>query len=130
MRPRQSVADCFPSMRIPVFARRTNPSVDQPILRKKIGYAKAEVAAFRAAWVDPLDPRKGIICREMITSERKLQPEPDSDSGQYIGAEIPGLRFEPPKNAEHNPLLTRVLIENLFTAEKQWDWSHEAAIPA
>jgi hypothetical protein len=122
MRPRQSDADCNPSMRIPVFARRTNPSVDRPILRKKMAYAIAEVAAYRAAWVDITDPRKGIICREMICSERRIQPEPDS--GQYIGAEIPGLKFVPPP-MEKNPLITRLRTESLQNAQWGWDWSQE-----
>lgn len=115
-------------MRIPVFARRTNPSIDRPILRKNIGYAKAEVAAFRADWVNPEDLSKGILCREMIRSERKLQPDPEPETGQWIGAEIPGLRFVPPAR-ERNPLISRLLTNSLPMSASQWDWSQEQ-IPA
>jgi hypothetical protein len=114
-------------MRIPVFARRTNPSIDPPIVRKNLNYAKEEVAALRADWVNPLDPSRGILCREMIRSERRFQSEPegmDPDGTTYIGAEIPGLRWVPPVR-ERNPLITRLLTQSVRDAAPSWDWSQE-----
>lgn len=108
-------------MRIPVFAKRANPSVERPILKKSLSYATEQVAAGRAAWVDPTAPRKGIVCMEMLYfGERKFAPEENTGAGGYQ----PGLKFVPP-NMEKNPLIARVAIFPIFTAARNWDWSVE-----
>jgi len=63
-------------MRIPVFARRANPSADRPIVKKSESYADAQVAAGLADYVDPKDKRKGIIAREYLASSRVAAAEP------------------------------------------------------
>jgi hypothetical protein len=89
-------------MRIPVFARRANPSIDSPILRKSESYIKQQLAAARVDWVDPTDPRKGVICREMLYfGERALPVETVSVSSLLLPPlELPGLHLEKPKNCE------------------------------
>lgn len=110
-------------MRIPVFARRSNPSIDRPILRKKLSYAEAEVKAWRAAWVDPADPRKGIICREMLVSEKRLIPVETVTVASFSG-ELPGLRYIPAPMIT-NPTIARLVSELLPIAAPKWDWSQE-----
>lgn len=59
-------------MRIPVFARRSNPAIDKPILRKNLSYGEEQVRFGVAEWVDPLDPSKGIVALEMLLSGRSF----------------------------------------------------------
>lgn len=83
-------------MRFPVFARRANPSVDPPILRKSKSYVEQQVAEGRADWVDPADPHKGILCRELLYfGERELKAEP-ADLSVFSPIELPGIRYVPP----------------------------------
>lgn len=59
-------------MRIPVFARGSNPAVDQPNQRKSESYGREEVDAGRADWIDPADHSKGIRCRAFLYSGQTL----------------------------------------------------------
>lgn len=59
-------------MRIPVFARGSNPAIDRPNQRKSIAYGTAEVEAGRADWVDPDDHTRGILCRAFLYSGQQL----------------------------------------------------------
>ena len=61
-------------MRIPVFARRSNPAIDRPIIRKSVSYAEAQVSDRLADWVDVNDKRRGIIAREYLprTGDRRF----------------------------------------------------------
>ena len=85
-------------MRFPVFARRTNPSVDKAILRKSKFYVEEAVANGRADWVDELDHTKGIVCREMLYfGERELKPMPETENS--VSIEAGGrLKWMPPKH--------------------------------
>ena len=77
-----------------MFAKRSNPFVDRPILRKSKNYVEQQVSHGRAHWVDPEDHKKGIVCREMLYfGERALKPEPVSAKS----SPRPNLRWEPPK---------------------------------
>lgn len=104
-------------MRIPVFARRSNPLVDAPILRKSLKYVTEQVQSGRATWVDPDDPAQGILCRETLYfGEREIPVETVNPSN--LPVELPGLRFIPPKSyteTHPSPLAIR----------EQWDWSTE-----
>ena len=99
-RPRQS--DCTPQslMRIPVFARGANPSIDRFILKKSVAYVEQQVEEGRADWVDVADPRKGIICRELLYfgERRQFQPEPVK-RGVLPPIEAPGTKFISPRTA-------------------------------
>lgn len=65
-------------MRIPVFARGSNPAIDRPNQRKSLTYGQVEVDAGRADWIDPTDPSKGIVCRAFLYSGETLKPvEPE-----------------------------------------------------
>lgn len=65
-------------MRIPVFARGSNPAIDRPNQRKSLSYGQMEVAEGRADWIDPDDPSKGILCRAFLYSGEWLKPvEPE-----------------------------------------------------
>lgn len=61
-------------MRIPVFARGSNPAIDRPNQRKSIAYGYEEVNAGRADWIDPEDHRKGILCRAFFYQGETLKP--------------------------------------------------------
>jgi hypothetical protein len=86
-------------MRIPVFARRSNPAIDRPFLKKSLFYTTEQVAAGRADWVDPAHPEKGIICRELLYfGERPQRVETIAISKiGFTTGEIPGLRWVGPK---------------------------------
>jgi hypothetical protein len=59
-------------MRIPVFARGSNPAIDQPNQRKSVSYAADEVEAGRADWVNWQDHSQGILCRAFLYSGQTL----------------------------------------------------------
>jgi hypothetical protein len=103
-------------MRFPVFARRANPSVDAPILRKSKTYIEQQVAEGRADYVDPADPRKGIVCRELLHfGHRPLAPEPQTST--YSPVELPGLRYMPPASDLH--------AHSARNARLDWNWMRE-----
>jgi hypothetical protein len=69
----------FPSMRVSVFSRGSNPAIDRRIQRKSLSYAAEQVEIGMADWVDSLDHAKGIICREFLYSgERLVAAAPES----------------------------------------------------
>lgn len=104
-------------MRIAVFARRSNPERDRPILHKSLKYVTEEVKSGRATWVDPLDPAKGILCLEMLYfGERKVPVETASLAD--LSDRILGLKFVGPKNP-----LPR--FQSNLGPECPWDWSEE-----
>lgn len=61
-------------MRIPVFARGSNPAIDRAIQRKSETYVQSEVEAGRADWVNPDDHSKGIVCRAFLYSGETFKP--------------------------------------------------------
>lgn len=66
-------------MRIPVFARGSDPAKNRPNVRKSISYCTEEIEAGRADWVNPADPSKGILCRAFLYSGQQLmQAAPES----------------------------------------------------
>lgn len=96
-------------MRIPVFARGSNPAIDRRILVKSRFYAETEVAEGRADWVDYNDPRKGIVCRELLHfGTREIKAE----TVEVNWAELPGIKFVPPK-MELNPTIVRLQFDPL-----------------
>ena len=105
-------------MRIPVFSRRANPSVDPPILRKSVSYAELQVAEYRAFWVDENDHGKGIICRTFLDSTKPLPVTEDSSGAPPVEL---GLRFIPPQTWK-NPTITRLNIYALATAAPGWNY--------
>ncbi len=60
-------------MRIPVFARGSNPAIDRPNQRKSESYGAAEVEAGRADWIDPNNHARGIWCRDFLYSGQRLE---------------------------------------------------------
>lgn len=94
---RQSRADPHnPFMRIPVFARRSNPAVDRPILRKSLSYGETQVADLLADWVDVNDKRKGIVAREYLPRTGVVElPAAPTCTVSLAALEIPGLSFKP-----------------------------------
>jgi hypothetical protein len=112
-------------MRIPVFARRANPAIDPPILRKSRFYAEQQVAEGRADWIDYNDPRKGIMCRELLHfGTRETPKEGTTGNLDFDWAELPGIKFVPPK-MEQNPTLPRLEVASLTESAPRWDWSCE-----
>lgn len=96
-------------MRIPVFARRRNPSIDKPILRKSLTYGEEQVRSGLAVWVDPADHSKGIVACEMLPSGKTLQfVETISVSEKSLlpPLEPNGCVFDPPPTAQPtNPVV-------------------------
>jgi len=104
-----------------VFARRADPSKDRPILRKSLNYVTEQVESGRAIWVDPLDPAKGVKCRDMLYFGEREIPVETADLSELTDKRL-GLKFLGPKNP-----LPR-FISNLGPS-CTWDWSSEP-IPA
>lgn len=107
-------------MRIPVFARRANPSVDRPIVRKNLAYAETQVGEGLADWVDPCDPSKGIVAREYLPSGKVLVPDSaDFQALTLPRAELPGVKYVPP-SSDPRPRMS--------TVREGWDWSIEPIV--
>ena len=105
-------------MRIPVFARRSNPAVDQPILRKSESYANQQVESGLADWVDPFDHSKGIMCRAFLHFGEKIAQVETVEVPNYFRAdgELRGVRFVPPPSDQRpSPASIR----------EGWDWQLE-----
>jgi hypothetical protein len=104
-----------------VFARRANPRVDPPILRKSKSYVEDQVRSGLADLVDPTDLRKGIICRETLYfGEREFRPVEKEQADNMPHGEIPGVRFVGPRN----PIPHFV---SSVGPNSGWDWSLEPA---
>ena len=96
-----------------MYPRRGDPAVDRPILRKSKAYIDQQVAAGLAEYVDQRDPRKGIICREMLFFGSR--PLPDSPARpDYFPAELPGLRFQQPPTST---------LPSMAAIRARWDWT-------
>ena len=110
-------------MRFPVFARRTNPSIDKPILRKKMKYLEDQVASGVADWVDSREPRRGIIAREMLHFGDRALPvatvEISTDYQWRLDGELRGVRFVSP---------TTTSKPSVAAIREGWDWSKESAL--
>jgi len=83
-------------MRIPVFARRADPSVDKPILHKSLSYIEQQIALGWADWIDPKDFRKGIICRELLNFGGRPKPQPITIGNVLPTIEPGGTKFRDP----------------------------------
>lgn len=84
-------------MRIPVFARGSNPAIDRPNQRKSERYGHEEVEAGRADWIDPDDHAKGILCRAFLYSGQQLYaaaPEAISKLARPRRCPLPPLEVE------------------------------------
>lgn len=88
-----------------MFARRSNPAIDKPILRKNLSYCEEQVRYFMADWVDPFDPKKGIVALEMLASGKRLETvECESlDGSSYFN-----LKRVPTAPEWKNPTLPRL----------------------
>jgi hypothetical protein len=106
-------------MRFPVFARRSNPAFDQPIVRKSKSYVTDQVEHGVAEWIDALDRSKGIICREMLYFGPRAFPSLSTaivleDRGSETPIELPGLHMEFPKSCAG---------ESMASVRANWDWN-------
>lgn len=110
-------------MRFPVFARRSNPSIDPPIVRKTLDYLEKQVLDLLADWVDPTNKRKGIIAREYLPSGKTLPPNPvDIEKlGTLPAIELPGLHLEFPKNCEG---------VSMASVRANWQWQQPQQLAA
>lgn len=94
-------------MRIPVFARGSNPAIDRRLVTKSLAYATEEVECGRADWVNPQDHSQGILCRAFLYSGEYLKPaQPEqlrklSHRNSLPAVEVQNSRFDDPvKNSE------------------------------
>jgi hypothetical protein len=107
-------------MRIPVFARGANPRIDRPILKKSKSYADEQVALANADYIDPSDPAKGIICRELLYFGARPVTVKTADLSTLPLSEIPGVRFVGPRNPVPHFVST-------LSPDQGWDWAQERA---
>ena len=108
-------------MRIPVFARGSNPRVDRRITKKSLLYAETQVLEGLADWVDPCDPSRGIIAREYLPSGKALVPDPGAVENLALPrVELPGVKYVPPAT-DPRPRIS--------TVREGWDWSLETLPP-
>ncbi len=61
-------------MRIPIFAKHSNPQIDRPILRKKLAYIQLQLARGEVYAINPDNLSLGVICRG-IHSLREVNTE-------------------------------------------------------
>ena len=125
-------------MRFPVFARRSTPAVDAPILRKSYRYVCDQVDAGRADWIDPLDHAKGIVCRDRLFFGEKIERILDATPAEVEKlthgklrsalppAEIGNCKFVGP-GMETNSTFSRAIVTNVLLASQSWDWTMEPA---
>jgi hypothetical protein len=95
-------------MRIPVYRRGADPRLEVPLMRKSRFYAEQQVREGLADWVDYGDPRKGIICREMLRFGPREMPVVISRSLQILPAsEVHGTKYVGP---QRGPLYAGLLV--------------------
>ena len=95
-------------MRVPVFARRSNPSVDPPLVRKSLSYSEEQVSRGLAAWVDAADPRQGIICLELFQfAAPRPEFEPHPQAVLLPPVEVEGTKYQGPQKG---PLYWGLLV--------------------
>lgn len=89
-------------MRIPVFARGANPRVERPILKKSKSYCDQQVMLGIADYIDPTDPSKGMLCRELLYfGEREFKAETVDPTKLNLAAlEVGNARFRAPSSAD------------------------------
>lgn len=114
-----------------MYPRGSDPRTARRILSKSLSYAQEEVRNYRADWVDPADPSRGIVPREFLASGKLLAATLDQIEHLAVeGMNGPppdvGLKFIPPP-MEKNPTLPRINVESLVVAAPSWDWQMEPA---
>ena len=113
----------FP-LRIPVFSRLANPSVDPPIIRKSVAYCARQVADLLAVWIDPANPSKGIRCREFLPREVLPVFTSEPANPALPPVEVQGCYFVDPepseeKLAERNRLIQEARMITHFGPGKE-----------
>ena len=105
-------------MKFPVFARRSNPAVDRPILRKSKSYVEEQVGRGVAEWVDETNPKRGIICCEMLASGKVLETvsAENTDWQWKANGELRGVKVVPPSTSPE---------PSMAAIRARWDWSTE-----
>jgi hypothetical protein len=78
-------------MRIPVFARGSNPAIDRPNQRKSENYGQEEVDTGRADWIDAADHSQGILCRAFLYSGETLKPAQPEQLSKLSPRSLPPL---------------------------------------
>lgn len=112
-------------MRVPVYPRGSNPRIARRMLKKSVAFAENEVRHARADWVDPADPRQGIVPREFLASAKVYSSTPDQLEATGPPPDV-GLKFIPP-TVWKNPTLPRINLSSLVASAPDWDWAMEIA---
>ena len=98
-------------MRFPVFARRSNPAIDPPIVRKSFAYCEQQVLDGLAEWINPELPKLGILAKELLPRDTPLfAPEPLNPA--LPPSEIPGLKFDDPEKSAEKLAERALLVAN------------------
>jgi hypothetical protein len=112
-------------MRLPVYPRGSDPRTSRPILRKSFPYAQEQVRNLLADWVDPLDPRKGIVAREFLPSGKVFTISPNELKTRFV-ANCRLLQPDCPTHYE-NDQIAALRIRSKATVLRSWDWTAEPA---
>lgn len=117
-------ADRYIPLRIPVFARGSNPAIDPPILRKSAVYCERQVLDRLADWLNPDDRSAGIIAREYLPRETPPVYVPTPEREWLPPVEVSGCVFEDPeqsaeKLAERARLLQGARTVVMFGNDKE-----------
>ncbi|HZW05375.1 MAG TPA: hypothetical protein VFF58_00575 [Candidatus Nitrosotalea sp.] len=101
-------------MRIPVFARGSNPAIDRPLQRKSESYGAGEVEAGRADWVNPDDRSQGILCRAFLYSGELPKPAQPEQLRRLFRNSLPArevaVRFDDPRKSLETRAERRCLV--------------------
>ena len=115
-------------MRVPVYPRGSDPRSARRILSKSLSYAQEEVRNCRADWVDPADPRKGIVPREFLASGKVFAAAP-SDLADLKRRFVANVRYRQPDRPTNytNNDIAAVRIHAKSVVQRTWDWQMEPA---
>lgn len=120
-----SASNPLKKMRIPIFARGANPSVDRRIQLKRESYCLAEVVAGRADWVNEGDCSQGILCRAFLYRGETIGPAAVIKIKKFsVGpGEVADARFRQPSAVAwqklHGPS-ARALRIRAYCVYKAW----------
>lgn len=114
-------------MRVPVYPRGSDPRIARRILSKSLFYAQEEVRNYRADWVDPADPRKGIVPREFLPSGKVYAADPD-ELAELKTRFVANCSFQPDRPTHYqNEKIAAVRIHPKSVVMGKWDWQMEPA---
>ena len=81
-----------------------------------MSYAEQQIALGWVEWVDPADPRKGVICRDLLNFGGRPKEVPLTIGNILPSIEAPGTRYQGPPT----PKVVAVFRSGLRIRAKLW----------